>query len=473
MPKLYAGRFNGAYTSGEMLENFGEPVRLGLRWSLDAYGPERIEVTVKAKSQLDVYDRMNSHFGGVGERVHRIGIFDDMVYNVFSGQIVGIRPEGNNQVTYVTRGPGWLFDSPGGPTTLLTPTDTITDQLKNFLADDTQDISDDVSGVEDSSTLLGGWQPTQPYPALGSSTREFVEFAKKSSSSNGELWDFYVVDEPMVWGELGDFKAYFRNRGNRTTVDWKVQRKDLSRLELDRGIYDFRSAATVYYGTYEGTATGGSSTSLVDSGASFLDGSISVGDLVRNITDGSEARIREIVSATTLNLSTLTGGSGNNFAASDDYSIKSDKKFNSETSNTGIFNILQRILIEHHPELNSTQADQYADALENFYNTPVQSAAFTVSSPWIRDANGAKRPLWAPIFEGGGLIQITDLYPAAAVSLTNDGTNNLDTFFITAMDYDYTSNQLRVAVNVPDSRLDARLAANGILGSAGIARGMR
>jgi hypothetical protein len=61
------------------------------------------------------------------------------------------------------------------------------------------------------------------------------------------------------------------------------------------------------------------------------------------------------------------------------------------------------------------------------------------------------------------------LYPAAAVSL-NQATNNLDTFFITSMDYDYTSNQLRVGVNVPDSRLDAKLRMAGILGSEMIAR---
>ena len=78
--------------------------------------------------------------------------------------------------------------------------------------------------------------------------------------------------------------------------------------------------------------------------------------------------------------------------------------------------------------------------------------------------------MWSPVFAGGGLIQITDLYPAAAASLSQDGTNNLDTFTITSMDYDYTSNQLRVGVNVPDSRLDAQLRMAGILGSEMIAR---
>ena len=255
------------------------------------------------------------------------------------------------------------------------------------------------------------------------------------SSTNGEIWDFWLVDEPMLWGELREFKPFFKNRADRTEPDWYVSVKDFTNFSLERGMYDYRSAATIYYGTYTGTATGGSATSLVDSGATFLDGRFDVGDVVVNITDDSRGRIREIVSNTTLNLSTLSGGSANAFATSDDYSIEASKRWNYQTSNDGIFEHLNRILTEHRPEMNSTQAAQYAAALESYYKTPVQSASFILSAPYIRDANGAQRPLWAPIFDGGGIIQITDLYPAGAVSL-NEATNNLNTFFIQTMDYD-------------------------------------
>lgn len=108
------------------------------------------------------------------------------------------------------------------------------------------------------------------------------------------------------------------------------------------------------------------------------------------------------------------------------------------------FTHLNRRIAEHRPELNATQADQYSEATDNFYGVPGQSASFTVSARYIKDGNGAKRSLWAPIFSVVGSIQITDLYPAAAVSLSKDGTNNLDTFTITTLDYDYTSNNLRV-----------------------------
>ena len=278
----------------------------------------------------------------------------------------------------------------------------------------------------------------------------------------------------MKFGSLQDFTPYFKNRANRTSVNWKVSINDLSSLTLDRSITDLRTVAVIWYGTIQGTATGGSSTTLIDSGATFGDGSIGVNDDVKNITDGSTARIRSIDSNTQLTITTLSGGSGNNFASSDDYSItaKNLRNFGSQGSGSSVLSGI-RYHAEHLPKLNATQAGQYADATYNFYSTPVQSAAFTVSSPWIKDSNGNKHPLWAPIFQGGGIIQIIDLYPATAVSLTNDGTNNLDTFFITSMDYDYTTNQLRVGVNVPDSRLDARLRMAGILGSEMVARGVR
>lgn len=472
MPNLYAGRFSGSVTNGSMYESFQNVERIGIRWDIERFGIERIEVTVAAKSRLDQYDRINSHFGGDNEIIHRLAIFDDMVYDNVSGFITGIRPEGTRKVTYIAKGVGWSHYDQYGPTyTSYTASTTTSFLLKEFLADDMQVVMSDLSNIDETSTALGGWQ----HPSrIGIYPGDYIQFLKKAGSSSGQIWDYYCLSEPMQWGKIANYIPYLKNRGNRTDVNWRVSIDDLSRLDLDQDMSEFRSNATIFYGTYTGTATGGSGTTLQDSGASFLDGRFNAGDEVRNITDGSSARINSISSNTQINLTTLTGGSGNNFAASDVYAIQSKTPWNNDgTGSYSTFHYANRRITEHRPELSATQAAQYSQALFNFYSVPVQSAAFTISSPWIRDANGARRPLWAPIFEGGGLIQITDLYPAAAVSLTNDGTNNLDTFFITAMDYDYTTNQLRVSVNVPDSKLDARLAANKILGSAGIARGVR
>ena len=472
MPELFAGRFtptnSGVHlTGGVMAEAFERPSRIGIRWNIEGYGIERIEVTVKARGRLDQYNRMNNHLGGAGVYTPRLAIFDSYVYNCVSGFVTGVRPEGTHAVTYIAKGVGWNHRDQYGPTTTLTPTDTTSEQLIEFLTDDVYMLSDDFSNIEETSTPLGGWQPP---PKFGMYPAEFIEFARKAANSNGELWDYYCIDRPMNFGNLRDFTAYFRNRANRTTADWRVSINDLKRLDMSREISDFRSSAIIWYGTYQDTATGGSSTTLVDSGATFLDGRFSVGDEVKNLDDGCIGRIREIASNTQLNLTTLSGGTANAFANGDDYSITSDTLWNFEDESYASFNTINRRIAEHRPEFDSTQADQYANALHGFYGVPVQNSAFVVTSPFIRDGNGAKRPLWEPIFQGGGVIQVDDLYPAAAVSL-NQATNNLDTFFITAMDYDYSTNQLRVALNVPDSRLDAKLKMAGIIGGEMIARG--
>lgn len=474
MSKLYAARYETTFsgyhiTGGTMAESFQDVEQIGIRWNVETFGVERIEVTVKAKGALDQYNRMNTHFGGKGAAMQRLAVFDSNVYNCVSGFITGIRPEGRNKVTYIAKGPGWNHYDQYGPTeTGYTTATTTSAMLINFLEDDVYLLSDDMTNIEETSTPLGGWQHP---PKFGIYAGDFVKFAREAGNSAGELWDYWCVDLPLSFGNLQDFTPYFKNRANRTAVDWKVSIADLSQLNLDRDMSDYRSSAVTWYGTYTGTATsGGNSTTLNNTSESFLNGRFSVGDEIRNITDGSTARIREIASNTQILTSTLSGGSDNLFSTGDTYSIQSKTLWNFQQQQHGTYTHLNRNIATHQPEMSSTQATQLSTANLGFYGVPIQSAAFTISSPTIRDANGGKRPLWAPIFEGGGLIQITDLYPAAAVSL-NQGTNNLDTFYIASLDYDYTSNKLRVSVNVPDSRLDARLAAAGILGSALIARG--
>ncbi len=475
MPRLYAGRFTTSFTGyhitgGTLAETFEEVERLGIRWNMESFGVERIEVTVKTKGPIDQYNRMNTHFGGELKAMQRLAVFDDNLYECVSGFITGIRPEGQNKVTYIAKGPGWNHYDQYGPTvTNYTGSTTTSAMLINFLEDDVFILSDDMTNIEETSTPLGGWQ----HPAhFGIYPGDYIEFAKKAGNSAGQLWDYWCKDRPLQWGNLQDFTPYFSNRANRTTIDWKVSINDLSSLSLDRDMSEFRSSANVWYGTYIMTAASGGGTATLNvTGATFLDGRFSVGDEVRNLTDGSTTRIREIASATQLLTSNLSGGSDNLFSNGDSVAIQCKGLFNQSSAGSySTFTHLNRRIAEHRPELNATQADQYSEATHNFYGVPVQSASFTVSAPYIRDGNGAKRPLWAPIFSGGGLIQITDLYPAAAVSLSKDGTNNLDTFTITTLDYDYTSNNLRVSVNVPDSRLDARLAMAGIIGSGMIAR---
>jgi hypothetical protein len=86
----------------------------------------------------------------------------------------------------------------------------------------------------------------------------------------------------------------------------------------------------------EGIATGGSSTTLVDSdrtgsaqyafdtGSAVKDdegAALSAGDVVINVTDGSEATITAVTNASTLTFSSLSGGRRNNFEKGDYYRV--------------------------------------------------------------------------------------------------------------------------------------------------------
>lgn len=69
-----------------------------------------------------------------------------------------------------------------------------------------------------------------------------------------------------------------------------------------------------------GIATGGSSTSLIDTGTTFTSLGLVAGMTVNNVTDGSTAVISS-VAANTVTITTLTGGTANVFAAGDSYEI--------------------------------------------------------------------------------------------------------------------------------------------------------
>jgi len=58
-------------------------------------------------------------------------------------------------------------------------------------------------------------------------------------------------------------------------------------------------------------------------------------------------------------------------------------------------------------------------------------------------------------------------------ALFSNSMYKLTSFWISGLDYDFTSNQLRVQLDKQDSRLDVRLRRAKILGSESISRGGR
>lgn len=72
---------------------------------------------------------------------------------------------------------------------------------------------------------------------------------------------------------------------------------------------------------YTGTATGGGTTTLIDTGTTFTDLGLVAGMYVRNVTDGSYAYIKTVATNTLTFAAAATGGTDNTFTAGDSYEI--------------------------------------------------------------------------------------------------------------------------------------------------------
>jgi hypothetical protein len=102
---LYAGRWSadGAtkYADSAMLS----PESIGVNWRLDAFGVGRIEVTVRAKNNLDQYDRYRNHLG------QRLAIYGSDCYRPVSGYITDVAYAGAGTGDVYGKGPGIVPDA--------------------------------------------------------------------------------------------------------------------------------------------------------------------------------------------------------------------------------------------------------------------------------------------------------------------------------------------------------------------------
>jgi hypothetical protein len=457
---LYAGRWSadGAtkYADSAMLS----PESIGVNWRLDAFGVGRIEVTVRAKNNLDQYDRYRNHLG------QRLAIYGSDCYRPVSGYITDVAYAGAGQVTYTAKGPGLCRMQDEYYTGIQPTARGLDDIIKAVLNSAVSIDSANQDNIDNNTTTASGWQPAYPQ---GSYPNKIIQALLNMSDSSGNIWDFWFVDEPFSGVALQRYLPYYAARSISDSADWVVYRRDLTRLDLARDINDIVKASSVYYGVITGAHDGASgSGSLQDSSKNFRTIGVQPGDRITNITDGSRASVAWVDPSNDDLISTsgLSGGTDDDFDSGDSYSIQSKDYYGVQTG-SATSSYWNRELALFERDMTSTQADQYADILANAEPRQVQS--FTIGAPWVRDGNGSKWPLWEIIAQGGGYIRVADLYPAAALFSTS--ADRLTTFRITGLDYDYTRNQLAVTVQDPSLRLDARLRRAGILGSDMIQRG--
>jgi len=372
MNRLYAARFANDDSSPALLEFVEQPANVGIRASLPGW-VKTVEVTVRANSRIDAYERYRMHLG------QRMAIADGLLDRpVAEGRIYEIVPDGRH-VHYICAGP-WKEHERQLDLTTYTSTNSLDTVIKAMLTAHVSVLSSDQSNIDANSTQIGSVWDTKSSTG-GITPAEAITELLEMSDSSGNIWDYWVIPEPFSGVSLGQYLPYYKARSTTAAINWQCELADLKQLSMSRHIWNLARDVTVYYGSSP-TATASSVSTKAD-------------------------------------LWTVE---------------KAPRK--------------ERFAL--------TQANQTEDKYLSIYEQPIQQQDFSIGAGTIRDAAGAQWPLWELIKRGPGYIRINDLYPTAA--LLDVSTDRLRTFFIAALDYDYSSNILRVVPDNPDTRLDAVLA---------------
>lgn len=443
------------FTGFGLMETFDDIVDVGMRWNIEG-GLQRLEVTVPAHSRTDAYNRYAGGTTGIGHLGWRMVVYDSLLDRYISGTVYEITPDTDFRTVKYTCAGAWkraaadvykLSDFPGTGNT-----DAI---IKDILTDSVTFANSDQSNIDPTSLSVGGWNPLEQRRNDPRPTEAIAQLAAMGDSS-GNQYDFYFVDGTFRGSTiLSKPYAYFKQRDATNGSTWTFSKEDISQFSLARNIWDLRRDVHIAHGRITGTDNGGAARSnLVDTTANFLNGEVSVGDRVVNITTGLSYTVDTLTSATQLDMNTEAGTEWSN---GDKYSIQSKEMVWTNTGTSTETDLWTVQFQEARPEMDATQAQKYGDAVLAQYEKPVQQQAFTLGSDTIRSwADGALAPLWRPLFMDSFYFQITDLYPYPDLASFGNADNRRTTFLASAMDYEYSTNKLRI-VPTEDARLDVLL----------------
>jgi hypothetical protein len=451
---IYAARYASTTWTGSPAERFDSIADLGIRWALP-FGIQRIELTVRAKSELDAFNRYQNHLGDI------IAIYDSYCDRPVTAQVYEIVPEGRF-VTYICAGPGKrLYDDVYQVSDMAASGDTDA-YIKDVLTDSVTIVSTDQSNIDGSSVDIGGWAPDEQ---VGTPAGEAIRQLAQIGDASGNLMDFYRVDQPFSGVQLQAPLAYFKARSTTANPDWVFSRADLvpGGLTMSRHIWNLKRNVSIGWGRISGTHTGANNQpNLLDGAANFHTSGVSMGvDRVVNLTDGCYGSIAGI-STTILQPETLQGGTDDDFDTSDKYTVlMSVPKMPASPSASTETDLWTVNHYEQRPEMSQTQAGAYEDSLLALFEKPVQQQSFVIGSPTIEDGNGAHWPLWRVFMDDSYYMRVKDLYPEAALFSASD--DRQQSFLCVAMDYTYRDNRLRVVPSTGDSRLDVLLNQAGIV----------
>ena len=443
MYKIHAGLWD----SSNKVDTFTAPANVGVSWSHQQLGVDRVEVDIVAFNMEDLWRRQRDHMG------LRMAVYlPSYRGRPITGNVTSISLIAGNIVRYVARIKP-RFDGRLN-TTAYAETDTVSDTIEGIVSVYSQLGVTDFSQIQSNPTQLGGWSPTQPNGSrLSTSIKQLVD---KSDASDNRYY-FYFRDErfsgttPQSWQPVYEAVSISRE------PDWFVNARDLRRLQQSRELTAYTTNAQVSFGTSTGTHTGAiGSPNLVDGVANFVTLGVKSGDKVLNLTTGGQTNVTSV----TITALTCDGGStGTTFATGDAYAVQLQQPIGTAVATPATPLYWRSDFVENRKEMTNAQALQYAGS--KIANTAEQFVGFTISSPFVRNRNGATVPLFQMIAEGGGYIRIEDLYPSPI--LFGEGADTLTTFLITGLKLDYTSNSMTVQIDNKNQDLDARLAEQNIL----------
>jgi len=473
MPELLAARFENNDTLATPLEQFESVESAGIRWQLNNFGIVRLEVIV---NRADAFSAFESYANHQGQRLalyadwiyipmsgwitECVWLSANQIKYIVKGPFVRMVEKlvrrfypvsttltaviENVLDSYVTIDDGttdelevnatitngWNPDQPEGEY----PKDIIKDILK--LSNSSNDLMD--FWFTDNPMIAGSLQQFKPhYQARDTAvlTPDWVLYRRDIDKLNLSRGITNVATVARVWYGLvtGTFTAVTATRltdAGATFISDSVVPGDkitnittggvtnivnvVSQTQLD---YDGWKAKTT------GTCDGGSTTSLTDSTVDFIDLGVIVGDVVTNLLDKATGTITAVATNLLTIAGAMSGGKKNDAGeryevsaagiVGNDYSIKTTNpnRFEEVQIDADTEAFWPSEVAEFINNSDATQAAQIAALLLS--NEAEQEQSFTVRGDTIRDGNGSLWPLWQPIANGGGTVQIVDLLPCS------------------------------------------------------------
>ena len=434
-----AARYNTARTT--LLEAYDRIENVGVRWSLPG-GFQRAEVTVRVRSK---FDAARAYFRHPGDGFAILDSYLDTP--IVDGWVYEVVPDGNF-VHYIIGGAWkrhferWEADAPA----VTDDTDVV---IKTALTNHVPAVNTDQSHIDATSIDIGSSYKLDPW--TGERPGDIINEILRIGNTSNQTVDYWLVPAPLngLYPQLP--LPYLAGR-NPSAADWQVSRRDLKHLTMSRHLWDLANSIGIYYipSTTLDTAEAAGQTVLgVTATTGFAaDDEVEI-DLDNNTTwKTTIASVSAGVSITVNDALPSAAASGNLVRNGN---ITGSGFLTDATSQADYW---ASVIRDVQRGMDATQAAQYQQAYSDRFANPVPQAAFTIGAGRIKDGNGARWPLWRMLINPG-YIRINDLFPGLGLFAVT--VDNLTTFRITALDYDYKSNTMRVTPDNTDQRIDVIL----------------